>query len=200
MSNMMIPAVEVESFGGTRVVPLETRLLMNRKLFIKGVIDVETANTFLSAFMFLTEDSDDPVTIYINCPGGEVMSGLMIYDVICGSDVPVITVCTGMAASMGAILFAAGWHGKRYILPHGKVLIHEPLISDMCGGSASSVIKISKSLLKTRDVLSGILSEHTGRPMKEINAALTHDKFMDAEEAIKFGICDSIIDSLIIRT
>lgn len=199
MSKLWCPSVEIDSYGGTSVVPLETRMLINRRLFINGVIDADTANEFIAMLIFLTSDSNEPVTIYINSPGGEVMSGLMIYDAICGADAPIVTVCTGMAASMAAILLAAGQHGRRYIMPHGKVLIHEPLISDLDGGSATSVMRISKSLLKTRDVLSEILADHTGKSLKEINSALADNSFMDAGKAIDFGLCDHFTESLIIK-
>lgn len=199
MSNLWMPSVEVDSYGGTRVVPLETRLLMKRRIFITGVIDNETANNFIAEIMYLTTESDAPITVYINSPGGEVMSGLMIYDAICGADAPIVTVCTGMAASMAAILLAAGKQGSRYILPHSKVLIHEPLISDIDGGSATSVMRISKSLLKTRDVLSEILADHTGKSVREINAALSSNRFMSADKAIEFGLVDHITESLVIK-
>ena len=199
MSNLWMPSVEVDSYGGTRVVPLETRLLMKRRIFITGVIDNETANNFIAEIIYLTTESDAPITVYINSPGGEVMSGLMIYDAICGADAPIVTVCTGMAASMAAILLAAGQHGRRYIMPHSKVLIHEPLISDIDGGSATSVMRISKSLLKTRDVLSEILADHTGKSVREINAALSSNRFMSADKAIEVGLVDHITESLIIK-
>ena len=199
MSNSSMPSVEIESFGGTCIVPLETRLLMNRQIFLNGPIDAELAIGFMASMIFLSDVSDEPVTVLIDSPGGEITQGMLIYDVIQSIDVPVNMICTGIAASMAAVIFASGQKGRRYILKHSKVMIHEPLISDVYGGSASSVMKISRSLLKTRDMLSGILAEHTGRTAKEINAVLANEKFMDAEEAIDFGICDSITDSLIIR-
>lgn len=187
-----VPSVEVESVYGTREVSLTTRHLMNRNVFLTGSIDSEMANNFLSQFLYLEQESGEPITIYINSPGGEVNAGLMIYDTIQGSSLPINMVCTGMAASMAAILLAGGQKGRRYILKHSKVMIHEPLISNGVGGTATSIKNISDSILETREILNGILAEHTGKSMEEINAATNFDNYMNAEEAIEFGICDEI--------
>lgn len=187
-----IPSVEVESSYGTREVSLATRHLMNRNIFLTGSIDGEMADSFLAQFLYLEQESDDPITIYINSPGGEVNAGLMIYDIIQGSRLPINMVCTGMAASMAALLLAGGQKGRRYILGHSKIMIHEPLISNGVGGSATSIKNISESILETREIVNGILAEHTGKSMEEINEATSFDNYMNAEEAIKFGICDEI--------
>lgn len=187
-----MPSVEVESAHGTREVSLATRHLMNRKIFLTGSIDGEMANNFLSQFLYLEQESEEPVTIYINSPGGEVNAGLMIYDTIRGSRLSINMVCTGMAASMAAILLAGGQKGRRYILKHSKVMIHEPLISNGVGGSATSIKNIAESILETREIVNGILAEHTGKSIEEINEATNFDNYMNAEEAIKFGICDEI--------
>lgn len=187
-----IPSVEVESARGTREVSLATRHLMNRNVFLAGVIDGEMANNFLSQFIYLEQESDEPVRIYINSPGGEVNAGLMIYDTIQGSRLPINMVCTGMAASMAAILLAGGQKGRRYILKHSKIMIHEPLIASGVGGSATSIKNISDSILETREIVNGILAEHTGKSLEEINKATNFDNYMNAEEAIAFGICDEI--------
>jgi ATP-dependent Clp protease protease subunit len=190
-----IPSIEVESAHGTREVSLATSHFMNRKLFLSGSIDAEMANQFLSQFLYLEQESDEPVTIYINSPGGEVNAGLMIYDVIQGSSLPINMVCTGMAASMAAILLAGGQKGRRYIMKHSKVMIHEPLIANGVGGSATSIKNISESILETRKICNSILAKHTGKTLKEINAATSFDNYMNAEEAIQFGICDTIAKS-----
>ena len=192
------PAVEVESAHGTREVSLTTRHLMNRTIFLNGSIDSDMANDFLSQLLYL-EESDGPVTLYIDSPGGEVNAGLMIYDAIQGSGLKINMVCTGMAASMAAIIFAGGQKGRRYILPHSKVMIHEPLISNGVGGSATSIKNISDSILETRSILNGILSKHTGKSAKEINKATSFDNTMNAEDAIKFGLCDSITETIRIK-
>ena len=192
MGTIWIPSIEVESAHGTREVSLGTRHLMKRKIFINGSIDSELANNFLSQFMYLENESDEAITIYINSPGGEVNAGLMIYDIIQESKVRVNLVCTGMAASMAAVLLAGGKKGCRYILKHSKVMIHEPLLANGVGGSATSIKNISESILETRSLLNGILANHTGKSLKEINKATSFDNYMNAEEAIKFGICDEI--------
>lgn len=195
MKMKWIPAIEVESAHGTREVSLTTRHLMNRTIFLNGSIDSDMANDFLSELLYL-EESDEPVTLYIDSPGGEVNAGLMIYDAIRGSGLTINMVCTGMAASMAAIIFAGGQKGRRYILPHSKVMIHEPLISNGVGGSATSIKNISDSILETRSILNGILSKHTGKSAKEINKATSFDNTMNAEDAIKFGLCDSITETI----
>lgn len=198
MKMKWIPAIEVESAHGTREVSLTTRHLMNRTIFLNGSIDSDMANDFLSQLLYL-EESDEPVTLYIDSPGGEVNAGLMIYDAIQGSGLTINMVCTGMAASMAAIIFAGGQKGRRYILPHSKVMIHEPLISNGVGGSATSIKNISDSILETRSILNGILSKHTGKSAKEINKATSFDNTMNAEDAIKFGLCDSITETIRIK-
>ena len=191
-----IPSVEVEGAHGTREVSLSARHLMDRKIFLTGSIDGELANNFLLQFLYLEQISDEPVTIYINSPGGEVNAGLMIYDTIQGSKLPINMVCAGMAASMAAILLAGGQKGRRYILKHSKVMIHEPLLSNGVGGSATSIRHISESILETRNIVNGILAEHTGKSVKKINDATRFDNYMNAKEAIAFGICDEIIENV----
>lgn len=196
MTGMWVPSVEVESAQGIREVSLKTRQLMQRKIFINGDITQELANAFVSQIMFLEEDVEKPVTLYINSPGGEVNAGLLIYDIIQGTKLPINIVCAGNASSMAAIILAAGRKGHRYILKHSKVMIHEPLIASGLGGSASSIKNISDSILETRSIVNGILAEHTGKTVDEINEATRYDNVMNADEAVEFGICDSIVDSL----
>lgn len=196
MSKFWNPSIEVESAHGTREVSLETRHLMNRIIFLQGENNSESANEFLTQFLYLKNASTEPITIYVNSPGGEVNAGLMIYDCIVGSKVPIELVCTGLAASMGAVIFAAGEKGHRHILKHSKVMIHEPLLSNGVGGSATSIKNISESILKTREILNGILAEHTGKTLEEIDEATSFDNYMNAKEAIEFGLCDDILESI----
>ena len=192
MSNLWTPSIEVESVNGTREVSLTTRHLMNRNVFLQGTIDSDMANQFLSQLLYLEQESEEPVTIYINSPGGEVNAGLVIYDAIQGSNLEINMICTGMAASMAAILLAGGQKGNRYILEHSKVMIHEPLLANGVGGSATSIKNISESILETRKIVNRILAEHTGKSIEEINEATSFDNYMNAKEAIEFGICDAI--------
>lgn len=198
MSKLLGTSIEVESANGIREVRLSTRHLMNGKIFLTGEINMEMANDFVLQFMFLEEDSSEPVTIYINSPGGEVNAGLMIYDVIQGSNLEINMVCTGMAASMAAIIFAGGQKGRRYIFKHSRVMIHEPLIAGGIGGSATSIKNISESILTTKKIVNGILAEHTGKTEEEIDKATGFDNYMDAREAIEFGICDAISEKIIV--
>ena len=194
------PTIEVESAQGTREIRVSTRHLMNRRIFLTGEISDESAMQFLSQLMFLeeNEDKDKPVTIYIDSPGGKINSGLMIYDAIRGSKLTINMVCVGMAASMAAIIFAGGQKGRRFILPHSKVMIHEPLISDGVGGSATTIKHISDNILETRRMVNEILAFHTRKKPEEIDEATKFDNYMNAEEAIVFGICDSITETLMI--
>lgn len=194
--NRVIPMIEVESSHGTREIALNTHHLMNGIILINGSIDRETANDFISQLLYLEENFDGLVNVYINSPGGEVNAGLAIYDAIQGSNLTINMICTGMAASMAAILLAGGQKGRRYILKHSKVMIHEPLLSDGVGGSATSIKNISESILATKDIVNGILAEHTGKTIDEINEATRFDNYMNAEEAIRFGICDAVTPTL----
>ena len=196
MSHIWIPTIEVEGVNGTREVSLYTRHLTNRNIFLNGEINADMANFFVSQLLYLEETPDEPVNIYINSPGGEVNAGLMIYDAIQGSKLEINMICTGLAASMAAVILAGGQHGSRYILRHSKVMIHEPLISGGVGGSATSIHNISESILKTREICNGILAEHTGKTLEEINQATSYDHYMTSDEAIEFGICDAITDTI----
>lgn len=193
------PTIEVESAHGTREILLNTRHLMNRNIFLNGEIDEAMANSVLSQFLFLEQESNEPITMYVNSHGGEINAGLMIYDIIQSSDLKINMVCTGFAASMAAILLAGGTKGCRYILKHSKVMIHEPLIAHGVGGSATSIRNISESILETRKIVNGILAKHTGKTIDEINKATSFDNFMNAKEAITFGICDAITEKIMIR-
>lgn len=191
-----IPSIEVESSHGTREVSLATRHLMQGNIFLNGEIDDVMSDNFLSQMLYFEEYRTKPVNIYINSHGGRIDAGLMIYDVIQGSKFDINMICAGNAASMAAWLLAGGQKGRRYILKHSKVMIHEPLIANGVGGSASSIKNISESILETRDIVNGILSKHTGKTLEEINEATKFDNYMNAEEAVEFGICDKIAESI----
>lgn len=189
---MWIPSFESESAQGVREVSVQTRLLTQRNIFLNGEINADTANSILMQLLFLEAESQDPINLYINSPGGEVTSGLLIYDVIQATSVPVNMYCTGIAASMAAVILAGGQKGRRFILPHSKTMIHEPLISNGVGGSATSIKSISDSILETRDITNGILAAHTGKTIEEINEITTHDHYMNAKETVEFGLCDEV--------
>ncbi len=187
------PAVEVESANGIREVSLRTKHFSNGKVFLTGEVTEEMANDFVSELLYLT-DKGEPIDIYINSPGGSVSAGLVIYDVIqaCSEKIEINLYCIGMAASMGAVILAGGKQGHRFILPHSKVMIHEPLISGGMGGSATTIKKTAESILETKAITNGILAKHTGKTVEEIDEATAYDNFMNAQEAIEFGLCDEI--------
>ena len=188
-----IPSVEEESCNGVREIQLRTKHFTNSKIFLTGEVTEDMANNFVSEMIYLVEKGD-PIDIYINSPGGSVNAGLVIYDMIqdCADKVEINMYCVGMAASMGAVILAGGQKGRRYILPHSKVMIHEPLIADGMGGSATSIKKTADSILETKAITNGILAKHTGKTIKQINTATSFDNYMNAEEAVEFGICDEI--------
>ena len=182
-----------ESSDGIQEISLEAKQLSERKVFLTGDVNDSMANEFTAKMIQLVENSD-PIDIILNSPGGSVNAGLVIYDLLQELDgkIPVNIYCTGMAASMGAVLLAGGQKGRRFILPHSKCMIHEPLIQGGVGGSASSIKKTAESILETRSVTNGILAKHTGKTIEEIDEATSFDNYMNAEEAIRFGLCDEI--------
>ena len=192
----MLPSIERESVNGVQQISLITDLFTNRKILLFGEIDEVMVYSFTMQIMSLMEDENSKIDIFINSPGGEVNSGLAIYDLIQSCKAPINMYCIGMAASMGAVIFASGKKGHRFILPHSKVMIHEPLIPHGVGGSASSIKSTAESIMQTRELLNGILAKHSGKTIEEINKATDHDNFMTAEEAIAFGLCDKIVKDI----
>lgn len=185
--------VQVKTSGGITLVPMETRLLANRKVFIEGEINHETACNFMKKIMTLTtEDNSASIDVLINSPGGEISAGMLMYDIIQASKCPIRMFCVGSAYSMGALLFASGRHG-RYMLPNSELMLHEPLLGNRVGGNASSIRSISDSLLETRKKMNGILAKHTGRSEEEIEKATGYDHYFSPEESVDFGLCDKIV-------
>lgn len=186
--------VQVKSSNGITLVPIESRLMASRKIFIEGEIDTDTACDFIKKVMLLnSEDSQKPIDVLINSPGGEINSGMLMYDVIQASKTPIRMFCIGKAYSMGAVLFACGNHG-RYMLPHGELMIHEPLLGGRVGGNSSSIKSISDSLLETKKKINKILAKHTGKSERAIEKASNYDHYFSPEESVAFGLCDEIID------
>lgn len=186
--------VQVKSSHGIALVPVESRLLADRKIFIEGEINAETACEFVKQVMLLSsEDTQKPIDVFINSPGGEINSGMLMYDVIQASKAPIRTFCMGRAYSMGAVLFACGTHG-RYMLPHGELMIHEPLLGNRVGGSSSSIKSISDNLLETKRKMNRILAKHTGKTEEEVEQATSFDHYYSPEESVEFGLCDEIVE------
>ncbi|MGN0619681.1 MAG: ClpP family protease [Ruminiclostridium sp.] len=163
----------------------------------KGVITIsepisaETSVKFALLLKHLAAEEKE-LTILIDCPGGEVNAGLVMYDLIQAYPYGVDMYCIGLAASMAALLLAGGRKGRRFILPHGQVMIHEPLIAGSFGGSATEIEKKSRNILGIKSALNHILAEHTGKSLKEIDKATSFDNYMSAEKAVEFGICDAV--------
>lgn len=190
-ANMLPKKMTVEDCKGSRDVDIITQQFSKARLYLVGEIDQRMAMDFVTAMSVLADEERD-VEIIINSHGGEVSAGLVIYDIIQSYKNRITMYCTGLAASMGAVIFAGGQKGRRFILPHSKVMIHEPLIAGSMGGSATTIEKTAQTILETKSVLSKILSHHTGKTVEQINEATVFDNYMSAEEAIEFGICDDI--------
>lgn len=187
----------IKSSNGISVVPIESRLLSDRKLFIEGEITSASACDFVRALMLLVkEDAEKPIDIYINSPGGEVDAGLLIYDTIKGMKTELNLHCIGIAASMAAIILAGGKKGHRDILRHSRTMIHEPLISGGVSGSASSIKRTAESIMETKRISIELLAQDTGKTEEEVATAISFDNFMNADESIAFGICDRIKTSI----
>lgn len=197
MSMLWIPEVERETNRGVTVVNLYSHHLKNRKIFLTGEIQSVTAEHIMIQLLHLEEEAPgESIDLYINSPGGEVQSGLMIYDVLQGMVSPVNMYCVGQAASMAAFILAGGQKGRRFILPHGKTMLHEPLISQGVGGSASSIKDIADRIMDTREILFQILEKHTGKTMEELENAIRGDLILNARESVEFGICDRVVSGL----
>lgn len=185
--------IQVKSSNGITLVPIDSHLMSKRKIFIEGEIKSETACEFVKKVILLnSEDRQKYIDVLINSPGGEINSGMLMYDVIQSSIAPIRMFCIGRAYSMAAVLFAGGVNG-RYMLPHGELMLHEPLLANHIGGSSSSIRSISDTLLETQKKINEILSLHTGRAMEEIEAATGFDHYFTPEESIDFGLCDGIV-------
>ena len=189
----LIPMVVEESGRGERSYDIYSRLLKDRIIFLGTAIDDSVANLVVAQMLFLeSEDPEKDVFLYINSPGGVVTAGLAIYDTMQYIKPSVSTICTGQAASMAAVLLAAGANGKRIALPNSRVMIHQPLGGAQ--GQAADIEIQAKEILKTRNILNGILAKHTGQSMEQLQKDTDRDYFMSADEAIKYGIVDKVIE------
>jgi len=181
-----------QSSRGERAYDIYSRLLKDRIIFMGEQVQDAMANTIIAQMLFLeSEDPDKDINLYLNSPGGITTSGLAIYDTMQYIKPDVATICIGQAASMAALLLAAGAKGKRYSLPHSRIMIHQPLGGMQ--GQATDIDIHAKEILKTRETLNVILSEHTGQPIKKIEKDTERDFFMSSEEAREYGIIDKII-------
>jgi len=188
----LIPIVIEQSPRGERAYDIYSRLLKERIVFLGGIVDDEIANLIIAQFLFLeAEDPKRDVTLYINSPGGMVTAGLAIYDTMQYIRPDVSTLCLGQAASMGAMLLAAGAEGKRYTLPNARILIHQPMGGFK--GQATDIDIHAREILRLRQRLDEILAAHTGQPLEKIQEDTERDFFMSGEEAREYGLVDEVI-------
>lgn len=189
---MLIPMVIEQSSRGERAYDIYSRLLKDRIIFMGEQVVDDMANTIIAQMLFLeSEDPDKDINIYINSPGGSVTAGLAIYDTMQYIKPEIATICMGQTTSMAALLLAAGTKGKRYALPHGRVMIHQPLGGAQ--GQATDIDIHAREILKMRDELNEILAKHTGQDIEKIRKDTERDYFMNSEEAKEYGIIDRVI-------
>ncbi len=190
---MQIPYVIEQTGRGERVYDIYSRLLKDNIIFIGDTINDYMANIIIAQMLFLEADNPEKdIYLYINSPGGSVTAGLAIYDTMQFIKNDVSTICIGQAASMGAVLLAAGTKGKRFILPNSRVMIHQPLGGAQ--GKASDVEVYTKELLRIKDIIFKILQKHTGQPLSKIKKDSDKDLFLTAEESLKYGLVDKIME------
>lgn len=187
-----VPMVVETSGRGERAYDIYSRLLKERIIFLGGPIDDSVANVVVAQMLFLeSEDPDKDIHLYINSPGGVVTAGLAIYDTMQYIKPDVSTICVGQAASMGSILLTAGAKGKRYALPHARIMIHQPLGGAQ--GQSTDIQIQAKEILRLREVGNEILAHHTGQDTEKINIDTERDNFMSAEEAKEYGLIDEVV-------
>jgi len=190
----LVPMVVEQTSRGERAYDIYSRLLKERVVFLVGPVDDNVANVIIAQFLFLeSENPEKDINLYINSPGGSVSAGLAIYDTMQFIKPDVSTMCVGQAASMGALLLAAGARGKRYCLPHSRVMIHQPLGGYQ--GQASDIEIHTREILKIRTQLNEVLAAHTGQSVKTIAKDTDRDNFMGPAEAKEYGLIDELLDN-----
>ena len=191
--NTLVPMVVEQTARGERAYDIYSRLLKERVVFLVGPVEDHMANLVVAQLLFLeSENPDKDVHLYINSPGGSVTAGLSVYDTMQFIRPDVSTLCIGQAASMGAVLLAGGKRGKRYCLPHSRLLIHQPLGGFQ--GQAADIDIHAREILLVRERLNHILAKHTGQPLEKIGRDTDRDYFMSAPEAVTYGLVDSVLE------
>lgn len=188
---MLIPNVIEKNFEGERVYDIYSRLLKDRIVMLSGEINDDMANLIVGELLFLDSQNHDDISIYINSPGGSVTAGMAIYDTMNFIKSDVSTICMGMSASMAAFLLSSGTKGKRYALPNSEVMIHQPLGG--AKGQATEIQIAAEQILKTKAKINKILSSNTGKPLERIENDTERDYYLDADEALEYGLIDKII-------
>jgi ATP-dependent Clp protease protease subunit len=189
----LVPIVIEKDGRGERAYDIYSRLLKERIVFLGTSIDDNVANVIIAQLLFLeSEDPTQDIYLYVNSPGGYITSGLAIYDTMQYVKAPIVTMCIGQAASMGAVLLAGGNQGKRYALPHSRILIHQPLGGAQ--GQATDIDIQAREILRMREEINKIFVKHTGQPIEKIEADTERDFYMTAEQALNYGIIDKIVE------
>ena len=190
----LVPMVIEQTARGERAYDIYSRLLKERVIFVVGPVEDHMANLVVAQLLFLeSENPDKDIHLYINSPGGVVTAGLSIYDTMQFIKPDVSTICLGQAASMGALLLTGGAKGKRFCLPHSRMMIHQPLGGFQ--GQATDIDIHAKEILQTRDRLNQILAKHTGQSIEQIDRDTDRDRFMSAKEGVEYGLIDSVLES-----
>ena len=188
----LVPMVVEQTARGERSYDIFSRLLKERVIFAVGPVEDNMSNLIVAQLLFLeSENADKDIHLYINSPGGSVSAGLAIYDTMQFISPDISTICIGQAASMGALLLAGGAHGKRFCLPHSRMMIHQPIGGFQ--GQASDIDIHAKEVLQTRDRLNQILANHTGKPLDQIARDTDRDNFMSGEVAVEYGLIDTVL-------
>ncbi|MCL4796617.1 MAG: ATP-dependent Clp protease proteolytic subunit [Bryobacteraceae bacterium] len=190
---MLVPMVVEQTSRGERAFDIYSRLLKENIIFLGTPIDDQVANLIIAQMLFLAaEDPEKDISLYINSPGGSITAGLAILDTMRLIEPDIVTYCVGQAASMGAVLLAAGAKGKRFALPHARILIHQPHMSGLAG-QATDIDIYAKEILRMREILNGILADATGQPIDKIERDVDRDYIMEAQAALDYGMIDRII-------
>jgi ATP-dependent Clp protease protease subunit len=190
-----VPIVVEKEGRGERAYDIYSRLLKDRIIFLSDVVDTEMYSRVVAQLLYLAnEDPKTPIRMYLNSPGGSVSDGLAIYDTMQLVPCDVETYCLGNAASMGAVLLSGGTKGKRFVLPHARVMIHQPLIGGVMRGVATDLAIEAREMMRIRDLLYQILGRHTGKPFEQIKKDCDRNFWMSAQEAVAYGICDQIVE------
>jgi ATP-dependent Clp protease, proteolytic subunit ClpP len=193
--NALIPYVIDKTPNGERSYDIYSRLLKDRIIMLTEDVNHVTASSIVAQLLFLeSEDPDKEISFYINSPGGSITDGMAIVDTMRYIKCPISTICVGMAASMGAVLLACGDKGKRFATPNSEIMIHQPLISGGLSGQATEIKIHADHILRTRSRLNKLLSEQTGQDLETIEKDTERDNYMLAEEALKYGLIDGILD------
>ena len=197
IDNSLVPYVVEQTSKGERSYDIFSRLLKDRIIFLAEDVNPTSASLVVAQMLFLeSEDPDREISLYINSPGGSITDGMAIVDTMNYKKCPVTTICVGMAASMGAVLLTSGTKGKRFATPNAEILIHQPLIGGGGISGQTTEIKIhADHMVKTREKLNKLLSERTGQSLEVIERDTERDNYMTAEEALKYGLIDGILDS-----